>query len=103
MSGAPAGTWTNTVPLRNFKHLKIGGHYVVVRDFTDHDGMLHPAGETWRFLGHNFVPYYDGLSLFVSLDGIGEWQVRLQWDRDAEAAIIDDLEAYIRPAAATNA
>ena len=31
------------------------------------------------FLGHSFLPYEDGMSFFVSIDGINEWHLRLQW------------------------
>jgi hypothetical protein len=33
-----------------------------VKQFTDFDGKLHPVGESWTYLGKNFVPYHDGLS-----------------------------------------
>ena len=96
MERFPAGHWTRT-QWRDFKHLKIGEHYVVARQFTDYDGKVHAAGEAWRFLGHDFLAYDDGLSLFVSLDGSGEWQIRLQWVAEEQAAMIDDLGSYIRP------
>jgi len=56
-------------------------------------------GETWTFLGHNFLPHDDGLSLFVSLDGDREWHIRLQWRDDQQGPLIDRLEDYIRKAA----
>ncbi len=90
------GRLTDGVPLRDFKHLKMGEAYVVVRDFTDYDGVVHPTGETWRFLGHNFVPYHDGLSLFVEMGGV-ERHIRMQWLPETQAAIIDDLESYVQP------
>ena len=36
--------------------------------------------------------------LFVSLDGEREWQIRLQWRKDAQGPIIDALEDYVGPA-----
>jgi Domain of unknown function (DUF3601) len=67
-----------------------------VKQFTDFDGKLHPVGESWTYLGKNFVPYHDGLSLFVSLDSKREWQIRLQWLPEGQGPIIDDLAAYVR-------
>lgn len=61
--------------------------------------MDHPAGETWFFLGHSFLPYDDGLSLFISLDGEREWRIRLQWRDDQQGRLINGLEDHIRGAA----
>ena len=83
----------------DFKHLRVGLAYRVARPFTDHDGVLHPAGECWTYLGHNFVPYHDGLSLFVSLDGAQEWQIRLSWLPEDQGHIIDALADHLVPAA----
>ena len=69
----------------------------MARPFTDHDGDLHPAGESWTYLGHNFVPYHDGLSLFVSLDGAQEWHIRLRWRPEDQGPIIDGLGDYLEP------
>ncbi len=91
------GRVTDSLPLRDFKHLIIGDWYTVAREFIDHDRDVHPVGETWQFLGHNFVPYHDGLSLFVSPDGEGERHIRMQWLPEEQAAIIDNLESYISP------
>jgi len=55
--------------------------------------------ESWVYLGRNFVPYEDGLSLFVSLDGLNEWQIRLQWRPEQQGAVIDNLHEYVRPVA----
>jgi hypothetical protein len=89
------GRLTDGLPLSDFKHLCVGCDYVVVREFSDYDGGVHPAGEAWRFLGHNFVPYYDGLSLYVSIDG-QERQIRMQWLPETQAGVIDGLEDYVQ-------
>jgi hypothetical protein len=73
--------------------------FEVVRDFTDYDGEAHLAGESWTFVGHNFLPYDDGLSLFVSLDGEREWHIRLQWRDSQQGPVIDNLDAHIHAAA----
>lgn len=79
-----------------FRHLKAGGVYRVAKDFRDYDHELHAAGEEWIFIGSNFVPYDDGLSLFASIDGVDQ-QVRLQWRSEEQAEIIDNLETYLVP------
>jgi hypothetical protein len=95
----PRGFWTGANPQTAFKHLIPDARYAVLRDFNDYDGKVHVAGETWTFLGHNFLPHDDGLSLFVSLDGDREWHIRLQWRDDQQGPLIDRLEDYIRKAA----
>jgi Domain of unknown function (DUF3601) len=82
-----------------FQHLEPGRRYTVAQPFADFDGEAHPAGESWTYLGYNFVPYDDGLSLFVSLDGTQEWQIRLCWRPENQGAIIDALGDHVRPAA----
>jgi hypothetical protein len=96
----PPGRLTKSAHATAFQHLTPGALYVVAVAFTDHDGDVHPVGESWTFLAHQFVPYDDGLSLVVSLDGHREWQIRLQWRPEAQGAIIDDLARLIRPRAA---
>jgi hypothetical protein len=83
---------------RGFGHLQPGMRCRVVRDFVDFDGDLHPVGETWTLLGSSFLPYEDGLGLFVSLDGSGEWNLPLQWRPDAQGAILDAFAEYVAPA-----
>ena len=68
------------------------------REFTDFDGDVHRAGEEWTFLGSSFLPHDDGLSLFVSLDGAREWQVRMQWRPEAQGPVLDALSSYLAPA-----
>jgi hypothetical protein len=77
------------------QHLFAGRKYRVVREFVDHDKTLHPVGETWTFLGSSFLPYEDGLSLFVSLDKKQEWHFRMQWREEEQGSILDALRDYI--------
>lgn len=81
-----------------FRHLLPEQRYRVVRAFTDHDRIVHPVGESWTFLRSTFLPYEDGLSLFVARDGGAEMQIRLQQRAEAEGAIIDALDRYVEPA-----
>jgi hypothetical protein len=84
---------TNRLP---FRHLRSGARYEVVREFVDHGRDLHPVGEQWRYRGYSFLPYHDGLSLFVSLDDVRDWQIRLQWIPEEQADIVARLEQHIR-------
>lgn len=81
-----------------FHHLEPGRRYAVALAFADFDGADHPVGESWTYLGYNFVPYDDGLSLFVSLDGTQEWQIRLCWRPDDQGPVIDALDTHVAPA-----
>lgn len=83
----PSGTWTGREPAKAWGSLQPGRSYEVRERFVDYDGVEHPVGESWLFLGSNFLPYDDGLSLFVSLDGRDEWHIRLQ-DRPTEQASV---------------
>jgi hypothetical protein len=91
----PRGHWMSRLRPQPFKHLAVGQRYCVIKEFVDFDGDLHPVGESWTFLGQSFLPYDDGLSLFVSLDAERECHIRMQWRPEAQGAIIDDLESHV--------
>ncbi len=74
--------------------LQLDQCYRVVREFVDHDRVTHPVGETWRFVGSGFLPYDNGLSLFVqTVDG--EWHIRLQLDVEGQGRLWDDFQSYV--------
>ena len=81
-------------PTTSFGHLQPGMTYMVVRAFRDFDGNEHSLGETWSFIGSSFLPYDDGLSLFVTIDGQRR-QIRMQWREEQQGAIVDNLEDYV--------
>jgi len=56
--------------------------------------MIHPVGERWRFVGKNFLPYEDGLTLLVQQNGM-EVSIRLQWRDETQGPIIDDFSDYV--------
>ncbi|BCW88867.1 hypothetical protein sos41_20110 [Alphaproteobacteria bacterium SO-S41] len=89
----PAGHWTHGFAGEPYRHLQPGHAYRVAAEFTDYDGDVHPAGESWTYLSKNYLPYDGGLSLFVSLDGMQEWHIRMQ-DQD-QAEILHHLDSYI--------
>jgi hypothetical protein len=77
------------------QHLVAGRRYRVVREFRDHDSDIHSVGEGWIFMGYSFLPYDDGLSLFVSLDGKQEWHIRMQWRPEEQGMVLDNLAEYV--------
>ena len=90
------GHWSASDQIRlAHEFLVAGRRYRVTRRFTDFDADAHLPGEEWTFLGKSFLPYEDGLSLFVSLDGTREWQIRLQWRPEGQAEILDHLSVYL--------
>jgi len=86
------GHWTNPLKaapytLVSFRVLSVGRRYRVVKAFVDFDQHPHAEGEVFRFLGSHYSAYDSGVSLFVSLDGTDEWQIRLSdYDADDVAA-----------------
>ncbi len=81
--------------LRDFKHLVIGARYRVAKAFTDFDSGVHPVGESWIFEGHSFLPYDDGLSLFVSEREGQARQIRMRWTDDDQGPVVDALRDYV--------
>lgn len=81
---------------RKFKAVDLtpGKQYRVVVAFVDFDGMAHPMGESWRFMARNFLPYDDGLTLYVERDG-REVSLRLQWRPETQASIIDHFSDFV--------
>ena len=93
----PKGHFSSATRGAPHTRLKRGAQYRVAKAFTDYDGSLHEAGETWTFLGDNFVPYHDGMSLFVSIDGEQEWQIRLEWTDQGQGEILNSVDSYFVP------
>jgi hypothetical protein len=84
--------------LRDFKHLVIGRRYRVAKAFIDFDRGKHPIGEEWTFEGHSFLPYDDGLSLFVSKEEGDVTHIRMRWTDEDQGPVVDALETYVREA-----
>jgi hypothetical protein len=97
-NGAPQGAYTAHGVGHDFGPLKVGRRYQVVKAFTDFDRQLHPVGEEWTYIGTAFLPYDDGRSLFVSLDGVREWHIRMQDRPEEQRDVLDGLASYVREA-----
>ena len=79
-----------------YQYLITGRKYRVIKAFTDYDRSFHPEGEEWLFLGYSYLPYDDGLSWFVSLDGKQEWHIRMQLSHGEQGKIVDALEQFVQ-------
>ncbi|MFT3724065.1 MAG: DUF3601 domain-containing protein [Hyphomonadaceae bacterium] len=93
--GAPKGTYSNHGVGQPYLHLEPGTRYRVRQEFKDFDREVHPVGETWWYVGTAFLPYDDGRSIFVSLDGEREWHIRMQDREEEQRAILDKLWEYV--------
>lgn len=71
-----------------------GATYRVVQEFKDHSGIVHPVGETFRYLSKNFFPYDAGLTLFIEMDG-KERTIRLQDYPEEQGPIVDGFSKYV--------
>ena len=71
-----------------------GPTYRVVRPFTDFDGRRHAAGDLWTYRSESFLPYDDGLTLFVTING-QEAQIRMRVTPDDQGPIIDSFAEYL--------
>jgi hypothetical protein len=91
----PRGTWTGHIKSDSWDMLHPGREYQVTQAFRDYDHFEHPVGERWTFLGSNFLPYDDGLSLFVSLDGEQEWHIRMQLRPEEQSPVVNALSEYL--------
>lgn len=96
-AGSPRGAYTRHGVGCGFAHLEPGKRYRVIKAFRDFDGRDHPVGEEWTYLGTAFLPYDDGRSIFVSLDGDREWHIRMQDRAEAQGPILDRLREYVGP------
>lgn len=67
---------------------------MVIKPFTDYDGIVHGVGEVWTYQGTNFLPHEDGLTLHVLTDN-KTVVYRLQWRKDAQAEIIENFKDYV--------
>ena len=81
---------------KKYDHLQSGGKYTIVKSFKDYDNYSYEEGNEIEFIGSNFVPYEDGLSLFVKYKQ-REKQIRLQLRPEAQQEIAHNLKEYLVP------
>ena len=85
-----------SVPKRRFTAADLfpGQTYRVITAFKDYDGIIHAVGERWRFVGKNFLPYEDGLTLLVEMNGQNV-SLRLQWREETQGQVIDNFSEHV--------
>ncbi len=93
--GSPKGTYSSRGVGHGYAHMVPGKRYRVVKAFTDFDRQVHPVGEEWTYVGTAFLPYDDGRSIFVSLDGEREWHIRMQDRAEEQGPVLDRLHEYV--------
>ena len=71
-----------------------GKTYRVIMAFEDYDGLLHAVGEKWRFVSHSFLPYEDGLTLFVQREDRTA-PFRLQWRQETQGHIVSEFSSFV--------
>ncbi len=74
--------------------LKPGESYRVIKEFTDHDGNLHKAGERWIFVKIDYLPYHSGLSLNVIENGESV-VYRFQDEPDQQQLLLECFMNYV--------
>jgi hypothetical protein len=79
----------------NSLKLKFGKKYTIIQPFHDFDGILHPVGESWIYKGTKFLPYEDGLTLFVQVDN-EIVTYRFQWRESEQASIIEHFSDFVK-------
>ena len=69
-----------------------GQTYRVTKTFKDYDGITHAVGESWRFVGKNFLPYEDGLTLHIESNG---QSVTLRLQAETQGELIDNFFDFV--------
>ena len=92
----PVGTCSRIETSTDWERCLVRGHlYRVVKPFRDFDNSLHVGGEEWYFIGSNFLPYDDGLSVFVATDDGSEWHICLCWRPEDQSEICERFTEYV--------
>ena len=81
--------------LENAVNLIPGQKYTVKKEFSDYDKIIHPAGETWVYMGTSFLPYEDGLTLHLTKNSVPVFY-RLEWRKEEQATIIDNFTDFVK-------
>lgn len=96
----PMGHWSDTAKRDGGGArlaLVVGSRYRVIREFADYDNERHPVGETWTYLGTGGSAYHDGISWFVTLDGVSEWHIPMEYRDGGQIEVLEALDEYIAP------
>jgi Domain of unknown function (DUF3601). len=81
---------------KKYSHLIAGRKYTISKSFRDYDNYPYEQGNVIEFIGSNFVPYEDGLSLFCIYKD-REKQIRLQIRPEEQEEIAHNIQDYLVP------
>ncbi len=76
----------------DFGHLRAGDRVRVRKTFTDYNGSIFEAGDTWYFACAYFLPYDGGYTLYISHDRVTVGGLYLQ--EEAQSDICGHPEEY---------
>jgi len=71
-----------------------GRIYRVTKAFTDFDKSVHNIGESWIFISKSFLPYEDGLTIFIEQNG-SKRSFRMQARLEEQDEIIANFSSYV--------
>lgn len=86
----PLKPWMN----EKCRHLQRGHRYRVARAFTDYDGVPFEFDDTWWFVGVAYAPYDDGITLYITRDGVTEACIRLEDRPGGQDYVVAALAEY---------
>lgn len=72
-----------------------GVGYVVTREFTDDDGIIHRPGERWVYLGFKAGKLYPGYTIYVRAENGEERTFRLKWSHHGQRDIFLNFATYV--------
>ncbi|WP_064669307.1 DUF3601 domain-containing protein [Vibrio nigripulchritudo] len=78
---------------KEYGALKAPNEYRIIKQFKDYCGITYEIGTKLKFIGSNFVPYENGLSLFFDNNGV-EQQIMLCVSSEFQQSIAHNLEEY---------
>lgn len=79
----------------DYKHLRVGATYAVVKPFRDFDRIERNVGDGFLYLGHNFFAREQGLTLYVAGKSGAFETWRLQCAPGEQGHIDDALETHL--------
>jgi hypothetical protein len=74
-----------------------GARYVVSAEFQDADGLLHPTGESWVYLGCQYRKLFGGYIIYIEGEHGKEISFRMAHRRVCSdpPTVLDELQNYL--------
>jgi len=71
-----------------------GQIYHITKAFSDFDKYVHDIGESWIFVNKSFLPYDDGLTIFIEQNG-SRRSFRMQARPEEQDEIVSNFSNYV--------